>query len=213
MPFTNQEKQQRFRQKEGLKKIADQIFKDWKFRRGLTDFRSPDEIRRILDKMIDLPSCWTSEDLDHAVKQLNSFNIEVYTSNPHLLQTDINQIYNTDSTATNEEVIRLYGESKKAFLHAKKLAEHFISTMDLFGRSNGDNAAAIMEVVRHIGLLLVRERKIPKSNATAVCLALINPLQEKPDWLISKLAHVFRLHLGDERARELGEKLIQKEIL
>ena len=213
MAFTNQEKQLRFRQKEGLKKIADQIFKDWKFRRGFTDFRSPDEVRRILDKMIELPSCWTTEDLEHAVKQLNSFNIEVYMPNPHLLQTDINQIYDSTAAETNEEVIRLYRESKKALGQAKKLAEHFISTMELFGGSSGDNAAAIMEVVRHIGLLLVRERKIPKSNATAVCLALINPVQEKPDWLIDKLAQVFKSHLGDELARKLGEKLTEKGMI
>lgn len=212
MKLTNQEKQARFRQKEGLKKIADKIFRDWS--RQFHRKQSPQEVRKLLDKIIDLPSGWTQEDLAHAVKELNSFNIEVYTSNPFLLENDIHEARSTfENIATTPNPLQYHRNLKQALEQTKKLSSHLISTIELFGGSNADNAAAIMEVARHIGLLLVRERQIQKSNATAICLALINPLQKKPEWLIEKLSEALTLQLGDEKAYELGQKLSTKKIL
>lgn len=210
--MTNQEKQERFRAKESLKKFADKIFRDWQMQWGIKDFRSPKEVRDILDKIVALPSGWKDEDFRYAQERLNSFSIELYSRNPNLLQNDVFAGRDSvENLRTTNEPLRLFKEQKDALARTKKLSAHLISALDLSSGTSSDHAAALMEAVRHVGLILATERNIvPRSNATAVCLAMINPLQKKPEWLVEALADVLASQLGNERAQELGETLIKK---
>ena len=50
MGFTNQEKQERFRKKEGLKKVADKIFRDWQFLGWRNSQKDPKDVKMELEK-------------------------------------------------------------------------------------------------------------------------------------------------------------------
>ena len=56
MTMSNQQKQERFRKKENLKKIAHKLFADWQFLNGLNVTKNPEKVRRQLENMINLPS-------------------------------------------------------------------------------------------------------------------------------------------------------------
>jgi hypothetical protein len=94
MGMTNQEKQERFRKKEYLKKIADDIFRDWQSRGLLDCTKDHKSVRSELDRIIDLPSGWRDDDYQHAINSLNTIVRELYSNNPYLLQNDIMQYTN-----------------------------------------------------------------------------------------------------------------------
>ena len=78
--------------------------------------------------------------------------------------------------------------------------------MDLTNTHSSDNAAVIMELARNTGLSLLKERVVPKSKATTICLLVTNPLQQKPDWLIDELAEILKEQLKGD-INKLKEKL------
>ena len=208
MSFTNQEKQERYRKKEYLKKVADQIFRDWQLL-GWRDFnKNPKDVKLELEKIADLPSGWNDADYDQALKALQIFSDELYSGNPHLLQNDI--YAGRDSVCdpmTSPDGVRLIREQKNAIWQAKKLVSHINSAMDLSGGVASDNAAVVMELARTVGLSLLRERIVPKSKAAAICLLMTNPLQKKPEWLVDELAAILKEQLGEDGVKQLKESL------
>jgi hypothetical protein len=208
MAISNTEKQERFRKKEELKKYANNIFRDWQFMGWSDTSRTPQEVREYLEKIADLPSGWNKDDYNQAVKSLETFQKELYFGNPYLLQNDVyagrDSIENLMTTSNPAQLVVIH---KKALENMKALSAHVISAINLAGGTSSDNAAALMEVVRHIGRSLVKENKVPKSKATAMCLASIGHQFERPDWLIEELTQTLGNQLGEELTHKLGESL------
>ena len=208
MGFTNQEKQERFRKKEYLKKVADKIFRDWQLL-GWRDFdKDPKDVKLRLEKIADLPSGWDDADYNQALKAFQIFSDDLYSGNPYLLQNDI--YAGRDSVCdpmTSQDGVRLIREQKNAVWQAKKLVSHINSAMDLSGGIASDNAAVVMELARNAGLSLLKERIVPKSKASAICLLMTNPLQKKPEWLVDELAVILKEQLGEDGVKQLKESL------
>ena len=208
MGFTNQEKQERFRKKEYLKKVADKIFRDWQFLGWRNSQKDPKDVKLELEKIADLPSGWSDADYDQALKAFQIFSDELHSGNPYLLQNDI--YAGRDSVCnpmTSPDSVRLIREQKNAVLQAKKLVSHINSAMDLSGGVASDNAAVVMELARNAGLSLLKERIVPKSKAAAICLLMTNPLQKEPEWLLDELAVILKEQLGEDGIKLLKEKL------
>lgn len=208
MGFTNQEKQERFRKKEYLKKVADKIFRDWQLL-GWRDFdKDPKDVKLRLEKIADLPSGWDDADYNQALKAFQIFSDELYSGNPYLLQNDIYAGRNSAcDPMTSPDGVRLIREQKNAVWQAKKLVSHINSAMDLSGGVASDNAAVVMELARNAGLSLLKERIVPKSKASAICLLMTNPLQKKPEWLVDELAAILKEQLGEDGVKQLWKKI------
>ena len=208
MRFTNQEKQERFRKKEYLKKVADKIFRDWQFLGWRNSQKDPKDVKMELEKIANLPSGWSDADYDQALKAFQIFSDELYSGNPYLLQNDI--CAGRDSVCdpmTSPDGVRLIREQKNAVWQAKKLVSHINSAMDLSGSVASDNAAVVMELARNAGLSLLKERIVPKSKAATICLLMANPLQQKPEWLVDELAVILKEQLGEDGIKLLEERL------
>lgn len=208
MSLSNTEKQERFRKKEELKKYANNIFRDWQLMGWRDTSRTPEEVREYLEKIADLPSGWNKDDYNQAVKTLETFQKELYYGNPYLLQNDVHagrdSIENLMTTSNPKQFV---ADQKKAVENMKALSAHIISAINLAGGTSSDHAAALMEVFRHIGRSLVKENKVPKSKATAMCLASIGHQYEHPDWLIEELTQALGTQLGEKLTHKLGENL------
>lgn len=139
---------------------------------------------------MDLKPNWADVDYNSALKALNAFQLELY-DNPHSLKNDVyrgrDSIENLENT---NDPKRLIAEQKKAVENMKNLSAHIISALKLAGGSSSDNAAAIIEVFRFVGHSLIKETKIPRSQATAICLAILGPQYEKPEWLFEELGEI-----------------------
>jgi hypothetical protein len=95
----------------------------------------------------------------------------------------------------------------------KNLSAHIISALNLAEGTSSDNAAAIKEVFRFVGHSLIKESKIPRSQATAMCLAILGPQYEKPEWLFEELGKLLVSQMGVDDADKLVSaiKQCQKE--
>ena len=197
MVLSNNDKQIRFRRKEELKKKANLILRDWQFR-GWNHLgsRSIEDIKKTLDELVDLKPNWTEEDYNSALKALDAFQLELY-DNPHSLENDVYRARdNIENLRTTNDSAKLFAEQKKAVQNMKNLSAHIISAINLAGGIASDNAAAIMEVFRFVGHSLVKEAKIPRSQATAMCLAILGSQYEKPEWLFEELGKLLVNQMG-----------------
>ena len=100
-------------------------------------------------------------------------------------------------------------DAKKATFNMQKLSAHIISALELAEGQASDNAAAISEVMRYVGRTLLNEKNVPRSNATAMCLASICPQFERPEWLVEQLVQVLATQLDKELAHKLGKSLME----
>jgi len=202
--ISNSEKQARFRKKEELKKYADKLFRDYSL---LLHGKTIEEMRLFIDKTTDLPFGWTDDDYDHAVKSLNHFFLESY-DNPHQLANDVqegrNIIYEFKTTP---DPAKFSSDIKDAIKKARSLSAHIMSALNLSGCPDSDKAAALLEVVRFLGHSIASNRKVPKSQATTMCLASIGPQYERPDWFAGNLANTLGWNLNKDLAREVGKHL------
>ena len=202
---SNAERQARYRKKEELKRYADKIFRECAL---LQTTKSPQEIRLFLDKTVDLPSGWTNDDYEQAVKTLNHFHLKFF-DNPHQLANDIKEGRDSvNNFMTTPDPIKFIAEEKKAIEKVKALSTHLISALEISGCSDSDQAAALMEVVRFVGCSITSNLKIPKSQATTMCLASIGPQYDKPDWFISSLVNTLGWNLNKDLAHEVGKQLM-----
>jgi hypothetical protein len=210
MALSNNEKQLRYRKKEELKRYADNIFKDWQILKGLDTSRTPKEVRTYLDSIVNLHSGWTADDYNRALKTLQNFHTEFYYGNRYLLKNDVQDARNSiEEFITSSNPKQWLLDAKKATFNMQKLSAHIISALDLAEGQASDNAAAISEVMRHVGRILLNEKNVPKSNATAMCLASISSQFERPDWLVEQLVQVLATQLGKELAHKLGKSLME----
>ncbi len=213
MTLSNSEKQERFRKKEDLKKFANEIFKNWQ----LTMYRDsistpPLQIRERLDRIIELPSGWTDEDYKSALERLNRFSIESFIDDPKALDKDVETARDSiDPFFTSNNPTQWKNDNNLAKFNMKKLSNHIFSAMELIGGKYSDFAAAIIDVERKLGYRLINEKKVPKSNATTLCLLLLSDHIERPEWFVDELSTIFKEKLGERLSCELGKKLISTD--
>ena len=200
MPFSNQEKQERFRRKEELAQKAKDLFIQWQVTRGIDFSQSPSEVNSQLTKIVDLPPKWTEEDYQNALHKLCLFERNILTRNPHLLENDIWDGRRQDSLSA--ESVRA---GKEALGKARAHVRLINSTFELSTNRTSDNAAVIMEVARNLGLSLLSEAtkgEIPRSNATTACLLLSSPYLPKPKWLLKAIADFLKEQIPTLAYRE-----------
>jgi len=203
--ITNSEKQVRFRKKEDLKRYADKLFREYSWR---DSSRPQEEIRTFLDKTTDLPFGWTNEDYERAVKTLNQFCNEFY-DNPHRLENDVKEGRNTwNEFITAPDPHKLMKDEKEAIEKVQTLSAHIISALKLSGCRDSDQAAALMEAVRFVGRSLTNNLEVPKSQATAMCLASIGPQYDRPSWFLDILSNTIGWNLNKDLAQALGKQLL-----
>lgn len=209
MTFSNQEKQKRFRLKEELSHKARELFNLWQFSRGLDIGRNPLDVKKQLEKIVDLPSGWTNEEYNTALFKLNMFERNALSNNPHLLENDIWDGRKQDPL--NAASVRA---GKDAITHVRQIVHIINSTFELNHGTNSDNAAAVAEVARNVGVSLISDTTkggIPRSNATTLCLLVANPILPKPKWLLEALATLLKEQLTEQSSRKLLAEMLLNE--
>lgn len=209
-PISNAEKQDRYRKKEHLSRQADIVFQLWqgsigRFQQGTP----PEEVRQVLNKIIELPPNWSDEDFEHAKKKLGQYQLEL-NSSTHQLANDVNGHFDTAAAEfkTTPNPLKYIADNKAAIAKTQNLATHLISALSISSCNDIEKSAAIMEAVRFIGRSLVNSREIRRSHATAICLTNIGPQYDRPNWFIEQLSETLTQNLSPELAHELGQVLI-----
>jgi hypothetical protein len=103
-------------------------------------------------------------------------------------------------------------EEKVALEKTRALASHLISALNLSNCSDAEKAAAIMEAVRTVGRAVANQREIPRSAATAICLASLGPHYERPKWFTKVLAKTLVSQLDKKLSGEVGQRLINQNL-
>ncbi len=206
MNISNAEKQARFRKKEELKRFADQVFREGQM--ALVNLRTtPQEILRFLNEAIDLPAGWTEEDYKLAVRKLEQFRMDLF-STPDQIAVDIHESRNSQADfMTAPDPGRFIAETKAGIDNAHALAAHIISALKLSSCTDAEQAAALMEAVRLVARTLANRPKVPSSNATTMCLAALGPHYERPDWFAANMAKALARQLGEDLAGDVAERL------
>lgn len=213
MPITDAEKQNRFRKKEALRREAENIFRHLQLGVGFhAKSKTPQEIKNVLDKAIDLPSGWTDEDYDRARQKLVQIFHDI-VSMPDELKNDVDEGTNSSSRFRVTLDPTTFREVENAVLeNTRALASHIISALNLSSCSDAEKAAAIMEAVRAVGRAVMNQREVPKSAATAVCLASLGPHYERPKWFAKRLAKTLKSQLDTKLSVEVGKHLNDFEV-
>jgi hypothetical protein len=209
MDTSNAEKQARFRKKESLKRYADKIFREMMLFHGSWLMKSTGEIQYAIDKAIELPSGWTEDDYQRAVKKLQNILLERY-DNPHLLGNDVYDGRDSwNKFMTTPDPAKLHKEDKEAVENTRALAAHILSALKLSGLGDAEHAAALMEAVRFIGRSVMSNPKCPKSKAITMCLASIGPQYVRPDWFSESLTETLAWNMGEDLTRQVGQRLCE----
>jgi len=211
MPITDAEKQIRFRKKEALKREAENVFRNLQLSLGFHgQHKTPQEIRIALDQAIELPSGWTDEDYVRARQKLvHLFHDTV--SMPDQLKNDLDEGTNSSFRfRTTPDPAGFLKEEKIVLEKTRALASHLISALNLSSCSDAEKAAAIMEALRTVGRAVANQGEVPKSDATAVCLATLGPHYERPKWFAKRLAKTLVNQLDRKLSIEVGQLLINQ---
>ena len=210
--MTNSEKQERYRKKEALKKMAGEVAIRINSFQYIAQGKNPMEFQRKLETAINLPSNWTDEDYDHAVVCLKNLAMESY-DNPNLLNNDIISNHNSiEDFSMTPNPLKHNADIEKAKNDSVKLANHILSAVELSGLSTADAVAAVIDALRSLGRILMDEKKIPESYATSWVLALIGQQYQKPIWFIERFAKTVGIQLGIDDSKALGAELLKFSI-
>lgn len=209
MPISNAEKQARFRKKEQLLKLADEIFREIQVMRLPGARReSPDEIRHLLVAASTLPPKWGDEDVAAATDRLSQLRAD-FTSPQDDLNTDILLglgLFDADGNAVLDDA--LFVESKQPLAKTRALASHMISALTISDLSPSEQAASVLEVARYLGRSTVNADDTLKSYSTAVCLASLPNYFDRPEWCVEYLAGWLKRHLGEDEVQQLKKRLV-----
>lgn len=211
MPISNAEKQARFRKKEQLNRHVGQVYRDCQFTATRPYLRGAfADLESQLREAATLPSGWTDDDLAQAYQRVRNIRGDVLgTGDP--LGVDVSEGRNAHQEfRTTPNPRRWMAEIKKAERDTLALANHLVSALELSQLRNEDRAAALMEVVRHVGRALASSSSDGQSDAMAVCLAAVNPHYDRPDWFVDRLAHWLRFRVDDDTRKALGARLMEE---
>ena len=211
MPISNAEKQARFRTKEQFNKYVSQVSRDCQFIAGSKPYlRSTfGDIDSQLREAASLPSGWTDGDLSRASTRVRNIHGDVLGA-VDLVAADVQAGRDSlEAFITSPNPKKWLADNKKAERDTIALAGHLVSALDLSQLPNEERAAALMEVVRHVGRSLANSASTGQSDATVVCLTAVNPHYERPEWLVDRLANWLRLRLDEDTRKALGARLMQ----
>ncbi|HVZ79821.1 MAG TPA: hypothetical protein VHE12_03360 [bacterium] len=211
MPITDAEKQIRFRKKEALKRQAENAFKHLQLSLGLhRQHKTPQEIKIVLDQAIELPSGWTDEDYVRAQQKLQQIFHDI-VSMPDELKNDVDEgAYPSNKFRTTPDPMGFIKEEKLGVEKTRALASHLISALNLSNCNDAEKAAAVLEAVRTVGRTVANQQEVPRSAATAVCLATLGPHYERPKWFAKRMAKALISQLDQKLSKELGHLLIEQ---
>jgi hypothetical protein len=205
MGTSNAEKQGRFRKKEELKRRAESVYRLRIM--SIKNTKSPQELRFAIDKAIDLPNGWTDQDYQQAEWNLHQIEME-YFDNPHLLENDVYEGRNSrNEFMTSPDPAKLVTEEKAALADTRALAAHLISALELSKCNDSDKAAALMEALRFAGRSLLNSREVPRSNATARCLAVVGKQYTRPEWFAETLTNALAWQIDEANVSDVGKRL------
>jgi len=211
MPISNAEKQARFRKKEQLNKNVSQVSRDCQFIAGSKPYlqRAFGDLDSRLREAASLPNGWTDEDLLRAHKRVQNIHGDVLGA-VDLVAADVQAGRDSlEAFITSSKPKKWLADNKKAERDTIALAGHLVSALDLSQLPNEERAAALMEVLRHVGRSLANSASIGQSDATAVCLSAVNPHYERPEWFVDRLENWIRLRLDEDTRKALGARLME----
>ncbi|MDF2372514.1 MAG: hypothetical protein P1V21_17150 [Rhizobiaceae bacterium] len=207
-PLNNAEKQARFRKKEELKKFAAQCLKD-AYHGAIQHGAKGPALLAQLKSMADLPSGWTDEDFEHAVERIKQLRMDLIDPDNDLDNDVHDALGSFEEFGRTPDSLKHRRDTHQAIEDTRALATHLISALELTKLSNGERAAALMEAMRHVGRSLANERPLRKSNATTVCLSILPPQYQRPEWFSDSFAEWLAYRLGTEDAKnDLGKKIL-----
>jgi len=211
MAISNAEKQARFRKKEELNKRIVQVLRECQIKLP-RDYAhtKPSEVEAQLWAAAKLPTGWVDQDLVRAFRRVENIRLEVFgTGDP--IGNDVDGGRNSrEEFKKTPNPQKWMTEMKKARRDAFALAGHLISALELSQLRNEDQAAALMEAVRHVGRALANASSEGQSDAMAVCLSSVNSHYERPEWFVEQYAGWLEYRLDDETRKALGARLMQK---
>jgi hypothetical protein len=212
MTYTDAEKQLRFRKKEALKRKADQLFGQLQISiKFHAQAKSPRELRQALDKAIELPSGWSDADLANAYQKLAYIEFDMSTM-PDQIKNDLDEGTNSSARFMAASDPNGFQKEERAALEKTRLlASHITSALNLSNYSEAEKAAAVMEAVRSVGRDVANMREVPRSSATAICMACVGPHYKRPKWFAKRLAHYLRYQIDRDSLKELAERLSKPE--
>lgn len=185
MALTNNEKQIRHKKIEALRNFGNQVL----IRRVFTNTgfnplieKTNEEIKEEIEAIVNLPSGWTDEDYEVAVRKLNNI-LNISYDNPYLLNNDINGAYSIKDPDFD------LNEVRKAEYKAPEVVRNIKSILKLSELNKSNQIAVVAEVMRQLAKEILDEKKIPKTFANATALSLIGHQYEKPDWTWEVLAN------------------------
>ena len=213
MPMSNAEKQARFREKEQLNKHVNQVSRDCRFVAGSKPYleRSLGDLDARLREAADLPNGWTDEDLEQAYERVRNIYGDVLGA-VDFLADDVEAARDSlDPFIASANPTKWLAEKEKAERDTIALAGHLISALSLSHLPTEECAAALVEALRHVGRSLANSASIGQSNATAVCLAAVNPHYGRPEWFVDQLGTWLGRNMDDDTRKNLGERLLEDD--
>lgn len=211
MSISNAEKQARFRKKEQLSKHVSQVSRDCRYIAGSKPYlqRAFGDFESQLRNAAMLPSGWNDDDLLRAHARVQNIHGDLLGAVDQL-GADVQEARDAqEAFITSPHPSKWLADSRKAERDTIALASHLVSALELSQLPNEEQAAALMEAIRHVGRALASSNSVGQSAATAVCLASVNPHYARPDWFVDRLAKWLRLRMDDDSRRSLGESLMQ----
>jgi hypothetical protein len=205
--ITNAEKQARFRKKEELRKLAERFFREWQVM-AIHSKAQPRNVLKLLSDAAELPSGWTDEQYNDALQKLHQLRTDLIGSQNYV-ENDVHEAMDIEHEfIRSTDAGKLILDTKRAVNDAHSLAAHLISALELSRCNDAGKAAAIMEVMRHVGRSIANSSNVAKSSATTVCLAALPCQYVRPTWFVPKLAQWLAYQLDEDLARDLGKQLL-----
>jgi hypothetical protein len=210
MPLSNADKQVRFRKKQELKRFKNRMIE--KFRLNMPFHphlkNQAEFFLAQVETAADLPSGWSEEDLKQAEQNINQLYHEFISPRDDLMTDVMNGARRKiEEFVTAYDPQKPFSDIEKSISKTRALASHLISALELSALSNSEQAAAIMETVRHVGRATASSADIAKSEAILVCLTSLPSHYDRPDWFLDSLAKWLANRLGKKLVRELGKRL------
>ncbi len=208
MPISNAEKQARFRKKQELKKLKNQVFKEWQLGMGLRPRReTPEEILALLKEAARLPSGWNEEDFERAWNRINQLRFDFVSPQDDLMKDVKDGARSFEEFARTSDPGKFHSDTKESISKTRDLASHLISALELSALSNSERAAAAMEAIRHVGRATANSADMVKSDAMIVCQASLPSYYDRPEWFLDSLTKWLANRLDEELVHALGKRL------
>lgn len=199
----NAEKQARYRKKDKLRRLADQVFRQWQLEPKKDNLRNETDIHQLIESVIKLPHRWTDNDYLNAEKKLYHLHSEILSPKNQILN-DVQRSKGISFISDNNDMQKLMLE--KAVERTTDLASHIISAFKISDCDESEQAAALMEAMRFLGRTFSSNKTTCyPSEAIAMCLATIDPVYDRPKWFARDFSFALYKQIQPEFINEIME--------